>query len=420
MGPAPIATGWFGRGQAGGSAGQYYQEMNEVYLSRPARQQKEFMDPKKYHTEGANEYNIWHGNYGRDFDNSKNKLKAIDRCKISTDAGYTKADKGLNGRKDRRHFCLHFARGMCTKGSECIYYHRIPLPDDNAKCDELVDIFGRARHKDHREDMDGVGSFTNPSRTLFVGNLLKHKYSTIKELEQAVWKHFSEFGELESCNIVGRLSVAFPRYRLRTSAEFAKEAMAQQSLDHEEILSIRWAHDDPNPMAREAIQRADRDAVTALLQAKGVSIEPAAFHYPGEYELPTSKKTRVDGAPDDAALNYPNTDSQYLNSSDIVGNSNSTGSMTAEQYAYYQQYYAANAVNQSSNPSGDVVTSATTADIVDVYAEVSESQVEDEEEVEVEEINGWSRHVDPISGVAYFYNSSSGESSWVQPADYKE
>ena len=72
-------------------------------------------------------------------------------------------------------------------------------------------------------------------------------------------------------NVIHRLSIAFPRYRLRTTAEFAKEAMSNQALDHKEILSIRWAKDDPNPTARLAIDRADRDAVDAILEAKGKS-----------------------------------------------------------------------------------------------------------------------------------------------------
>ena len=53
---------------------------------------------------------------------------------------------------------------------------------------------------------------------VFVAGLVKHKYDTPKALEDAVWKHFSEWGELENVNVVHRISCAFPRYRLRTSA----------------------------------------------------------------------------------------------------------------------------------------------------------------------------------------------------------
>lgn len=45
---------------------------------------------------------------------------------------------------------------------------------------------------------------------------------------------------------------AFVRYKFRASAEFAKEAMAGQTLwraEEAEPLNVRWANDDPNPVA---------------------------------------------------------------------------------------------------------------------------------------------------------------------------
>lgn len=216
-------SGWFGRGKAGSNAAQLFAEQNTLFLSRPARKQKEFIDPKKYHMEGSNEYNIWYGRYIGDMpDRANEKEAAPDRCIVKQDGGYTRADSGGEKRKERRFFCLHFARGMCAKGSECVFYHRIPTPADDSKCDELCDCFGRQKHNAHRDDMNGVGSFMKPCRTLFVGNLLKEKYNTPKDLERACWKHFEEWGELESVNVIHRLSIAFPRYRLRTSAGTVK------------------------------------------------------------------------------------------------------------------------------------------------------------------------------------------------------
>lgn len=218
LGPAPMSTGWFGRGQAGSTAARRYNASNARYLENPARKQKDMIDPKKYHTEGTNEYNIWYGKYEGDRDRGIDKDPASDRCILEKDAGYTKADTNPLSRKDRRCFCLHFARGMCSKGSDCVFYHRIPLPEDDAKCDELFDCFGRQRHRDHRDDMNGTGSFMKPSRTLFVGNLNKSAYNTIKDLEDSLWQHFGEWGELEDVSVVPRLNIAFPRFRLRTSA----------------------------------------------------------------------------------------------------------------------------------------------------------------------------------------------------------
>jgi hypothetical protein len=69
-----IVLGWFGRGKAGSMAAQMYNQRNTMYLSKPARKQKEFIDPKKYHLEGANEYNIWYGRYLGDNERGKGTI----------------------------------------------------------------------------------------------------------------------------------------------------------------------------------------------------------------------------------------------------------------------------------------------------------------------------------------------------------
>lgn len=60
-------------------------------------------------------------------------------------------------------------------------------------------------------------------------------------------------------------SVAFVTYVSELSAQFAKEAMACQSLDNDEILNVRWATEDPNPTAKvqeqERILAIGRDAI---------------------------------------------------------------------------------------------------------------------------------------------------------------
>jgi hypothetical protein len=169
---------------------------------------------------------------GDQWDQGLGKDPATDRCDVDRDAGYTKADgvmpgqqpekaAGGAGRKNKRHFCLHFSRGMCAKGNECIFFHRIPTPKDDASTDELVDCFGRQRHAKHRDDMNGTGSFANPCRTLYVAGLQKEKYPH-GGLEEAIKRHFIEWGEIEEAKIIHRLSIGFVRYRLRTSAGMSK------------------------------------------------------------------------------------------------------------------------------------------------------------------------------------------------------
>ena len=332
--------------------------------------------------EGANEYNIWYGKFlGDHWDQSLGKDAATDRCVLERDAGFTKADGPTPGieaetnaagkSRNKRFFCLHFARGMCAKGRDCIFYHRIPTPKDDANTDELVDCFGRQRHAKHRDDMNGVGSFMKPCRTLYVAGLQKSEYAAhgTGSLEEALKKHFIEWGEIEEAKIIHRLSIGFVRFRLRTSSEFAKEAMTNQALDRKEILQIRWAYDDPNPVAIDAIKRADQDMMYALLKAKGISVEAAAYQYPADYEVPETKKMRLengsevtDERPD---LAYPNTDAQYPD-----------------------------APEQENDAPGN----------------------EEDDDVDDNDEGGWEKQIDSSTGATYYFNSATGESSWSVPS----
>ena len=209
MGQAPMASGWYGRGAAGGRAAQQYQQQSEEYLKRPARKQKAFIEAGRSVLEGANEYNIWYGKYtGEHWKQGKGHEPAETRCVVKTDAGWTKADK-IDSKS--KFFCIHFARGGCARGSECQYFHRIPTVEDDKTAGELHDCFGRERHAGHRDDMDGVGSFTHPSRTLYVGGIVKAAYKDQREVEEVVWTQFGEWGEVEHVNFVPRISAAFVR-----------------------------------------------------------------------------------------------------------------------------------------------------------------------------------------------------------------
>uniref|UniRef100_K3X6J4 Pre-mRNA-splicing factor cwc2 n=1 Tax=Globisporangium ultimum (strain ATCC 200006 / CBS 805.95 / DAOM BR144) TaxID=431595 RepID=K3X6J4_GLOUD len=305
MGAAPHATGWFGRGRAGEENANKYEELNEKYLSRPARKQLDQMPTKNTHLEGAYEYNIWYDKHiGDHWSNDRGKEPAATRCVLELDAGKTKADVVS---KANRYFCMHFARGMCARGADCNYYHRIPTMADENRIGMMHDCFGRERHATDRDDMSGVGNFTRNSRTLYVGGL-KNVNETPKQFEATVWKHFQEWGEVESVNVIHRLSICFVRYRHRTSAEFAKEAMGNQALENDEVLNIRWAFDDPNPVAKAAAERSDHDAIVAMVQSKGMSTEAAAFSYPEQYDMPATKRQRIEG---DSVASYPDTNVQY-------------------------------------------------------------------------------------------------------------
>lgn len=58
---------------------------------------------------------------------------------------------------------------------------------------------------------------------------------------EILWRHFSIWGVIEDVNLVLGQGKAFIKYQHRCMAEFAKEAMTRQSLDLNEILTIKWA-----------------------------------------------------------------------------------------------------------------------------------------------------------------------------------
>lgn len=63
LGPAPYATGFFGRGTAGVNAQTELAARNAEWLKRPARKQASVDPTKLQRAEGSNEYNIWYNKY---------------------------------------------------------------------------------------------------------------------------------------------------------------------------------------------------------------------------------------------------------------------------------------------------------------------------------------------------------------------
>ncbi|RKO93391.1 hypothetical protein BDK51DRAFT_5407, partial [Blyttiomyces helicus] len=201
---------------------------------RPARRQvSKPLGPQRGSDKPAGTYNIWYGKYEGERTNSRTLEKATSRCVPSRDSGKTKASP-------HAPFCLPFARGCCNKGPDCQFLHRIPTAADAEQNER--DCFGRERFRDEREDMDGVGSFEKENKTLYVGRI-----QSPQNMDAVVRKHFAEWGELQSVRTMEPRCVSFVSYRRRSNAEFAKEAMAGQALDHGEILNVRWATEDPNP-----------------------------------------------------------------------------------------------------------------------------------------------------------------------------
>lgn len=226
---------------------------------RPARPQ---VDPSTIKSEPPPQtgtiFNIWYNKWsgGDREDAYLSKTAAPSRCNISRDSGYTRADKTPGS-----YFCLFFARGLCPKGHECQYLHRLPTIFD--VFNPNIDCFGRDKHSDYRDDMGGVGSFLRQNRTLYVGRI-----HVTDDIEEIVARHFAEWGQVERIRVLTSRGVAFVTYSNEANSQFAKEAMAHQALDHSEVLNVRWATVDPNPLAqkREAA-RIEEQAAEAVRRA---------------------------------------------------------------------------------------------------------------------------------------------------------
>lgn len=193
------------------------------------------------------------------------------------------------------------------QGGNCNFLHRIPNEEDEKRIGHGVDAFGRERHRTDREDMGGVGSFERNNKTLYLGGL---KLRPGVNMEEVIRRQFGAFGEVDLINVIQSKAIAFVRFKLRLCAEFAKEAMADQPMEGEEIVNVRWANSDPNPIAQE------RDKIDTLAQAADAVQEKFPELWQQEVDMLKGQ--------------YPQTDANY-DYSQYYG---------MDPNMYYQYYYA--------------------------------------------------------------------------------
>ncbi|PWN31086.1 hypothetical protein BDZ90DRAFT_230082 [Jaminaea rosea] len=102
-----------------------------------------------------------------------------------------------------------------------------------------------------RNDNGKVKSAGNDTSSNDLPNLPPAPVFPVTATEKVLRRHFGEFGPLERVRVLTHRGCAFVTYSSEASAQFAKEAMSNQSLDHGEILNVRWATEDPNPTAKK-------------------------------------------------------------------------------------------------------------------------------------------------------------------------
>lgn len=233
---------------------------------KPARLQVNLdeIDADEKPPQTGNVFNIWFLKWSGGDSSGKNYVKLKYRVNIRKDSGYTKA-------VGNRPICFFFAKGCCYLGKKCPYYHRLPTENDYFM--PTQDCFGRTKTTDYRDDMDGVGSLHRRNRTLYIGGLHMEK-----AMENKITKHFQDFGRIEKIRVLYNKNCGFLTYKLESEAQFAKEAMQNQSLDDDEILHVRWANEDPNPEAqreeKEKHEEASINTVKRLLaEVEGERVE---------------------------------------------------------------------------------------------------------------------------------------------------
>ena len=207
--------------------------------------------------------------------------------------------------------------------------------------------------------------------------------------------------------------------------------------------------DDPNPVAQDSISRADKDALTALLAAKGVSTAAAPFEYPSDYQIPPdAKRLRLEGGEDLAQehpeLAYPNTDHQYTSSTSSTSASVGVATvynigpvpegynMTQEQYVKYcTDYYNAQAAAATATTTAATEDQAETKGKLSSYLSdllkptttpettSSSSNLDSQSSpaTYTPASSAWGEFLDEDTGATYYYNAATGESSWETPAD---
>ena len=128
--------------------------------------------------------------------------------------------------------------------------------------------------------MGGVGSFKVQNATLYIGGIagaLNNKELKPAQIESRIRFMFTRLGSIERIRYIEDKNCAFVKYRRQINAEFAREAMMNQSLllsnDKEwdermdgAGLLVKWARDDPNPEAQLQNKQNEKRHMLELLK----------------------------------------------------------------------------------------------------------------------------------------------------------
>lgn len=236
---------------------------SENWRSHPAKVQVKESDlPSSIPPQTGLTFNVWYNKWSQ---GKSGNSRFVSPYKLEPEphSGYTKGDKNGNV-----YFCLYFSKGMCCLGKKCEYLHHVPDEEDVVKLalkSDVLDCFGREKFADYRDDMSGVGSFRKKNKTLYVGGImggLNNKQLKPSQIESRIRFTFGKFGSIDRVRFVESKNCGFVTFKHSVNAEFAKEAMSNQTLlipsDKEwdqkregTGVLVKWANDDPNPETKK-------------------------------------------------------------------------------------------------------------------------------------------------------------------------
>lgn len=253
-------------------------------------------------------FNVWYNKWSQGSSEQKRFVNPY-RLDPERHSGLTRGDK-----EGAQFFCLYFAKGMCCLGKRCHYMHHIPEDKDIARLSmktDILDCFGREKYGFYRDDMGGIGSFRKMNRTLYIGGLggaLNNKQLKASQIESRIRFVFSELGEIDRVRFVDAKNCAFVKFKHSANAEFAKEAMSNQTLlipsdkewdDRKEGTGLlcKWANDDPDPEARK------REEEEQKRESVKMMVRLLDNHMSNNAELQLSETKRPIAALEDAKSN---------------------------------------------------------------------------------------------------------------------
>ncbi|OBA22616.1 hypothetical protein METBIDRAFT_38726, partial [Metschnikowia bicuspidata var. bicuspidata NRRL YB-4993] len=213
--------------------------------------------PQSGHT-----FNLWYLKWAGGDSTARGTARRAFRVDVPRDAGATRGADGSSP------ICLFFARGCCYRGRKCPYLHRLPQAGDRRV--PTQDCFGRDKAAADRDDTRGAGLLRRHNRTLYVAG------AHVDDRVQArLHRQFLEFGAVDQIRVLAARQCAFVSFRLEAEAEFAREAMDGQTLDGTDVLTLRWANEDPDPRAQQQAQRAvEAEAVATVKRLLAGVAEP--------------------------------------------------------------------------------------------------------------------------------------------------